>query len=639
MSSGCGDVLSLEDLKTAKKHQTFEAEVITGKAGGVSSGADIDYATNQVTGQTQKTLPAVLRDAGFRPASFTFTTGGTLTVNDADLAVLWPIADGGDGNYYAWKGSLPKTIPAASTPSSTGGVGSSAWDSTDVLAKQAYELASDALNNSLRSGAIVSGIQESIAASNSGQVVLTLNGDETVTSLENDYGVEIDARRGRVFDTSGVQLTTYSNPRDRFVTGEEYLNYVINKMINADGISLSQKVYVWWSGDSTVVGVNAGVWNPAAVGNFYARRYGIKDIKHDTLGHSGKSLYEWGYFYINDENEWAQQASADLLILRWGINDPMLGYSLEQCRSALDRGLSKLRANKTVAQQSIIIMTPNATADTPNGRDEKWYEQLTAMMRSAAKKYQCMFFDTYGLFQDARSGAGKWLDDPYGDGRGIHPNATMSAQIYDKLFEVIYGPVRVINGSSNLFSNNGSSLQFINSSYPPNTFDLGVSWWRGNPADSSWPVDCEIQVERFVDGLVVQKISGYSNENTRVTFSRMGRISENTWSTWRGYQYPISSLLLNSWTVGSSRSATYQKSIDGIVTVSAVLTGGVTTSGTTVLTLPSGFRPKYDISYIPCGTNSAVGLINILANGNVNIQLYPSGSILTLNFSFPALIV
>lgn len=126
MSSGCGDVLSLADLQTAKKHQIFEAEVITGKAGGVATGADIDYATNQVTGQTQKTLPAVLRDAGFRPAPFTFETGGTLGVNDADLAVLWP-GPSGDGNYYAWKGALPKTIPASSTPASTGGVGQTAW--------------------------------------------------------------------------------------------------------------------------------------------------------------------------------------------------------------------------------------------------------------------------------------------------------------------------------------------------------------------------------------------------------------------------------------------------------------------------------------------------------------------------------
>lgn len=63
MSSGCGDVLSLEDLKTAKKHQTFEAEVITGKAGGVAGGGNIDNATNSVTGQVQKTMPAIMRDA------------------------------------------------------------------------------------------------------------------------------------------------------------------------------------------------------------------------------------------------------------------------------------------------------------------------------------------------------------------------------------------------------------------------------------------------------------------------------------------------------------------------------------------------------------------------------------------------
>lgn len=128
MSSGCGDVLSLNDLQIAKKHQIFEAEVITGKQGGVAGGADIDYATNQVTGQTQKTLPAVLRGAGFSPASFNFTTGGTLGVNDADKAVLWPKEDGGDGNYYAWRGSLPKVIPAASTPLATGGISDFAWD-------------------------------------------------------------------------------------------------------------------------------------------------------------------------------------------------------------------------------------------------------------------------------------------------------------------------------------------------------------------------------------------------------------------------------------------------------------------------------------------------------------------------------
>ena len=118
MSSGCGDVLSLADLQTAKKHQIFEAEVITGKSGGVATGADIDYATNQVTGQTQKTLPAVLRDAGFSPVSWDFSTGGTLTIADRDKVVYDPVSK----TWYSYAGTLPVVIPASFNP-----VGNTNW--------------------------------------------------------------------------------------------------------------------------------------------------------------------------------------------------------------------------------------------------------------------------------------------------------------------------------------------------------------------------------------------------------------------------------------------------------------------------------------------------------------------------------
>ena len=118
MSSGCGDVLSLADLQTAKKHQIFEAEVITGKSGGVAGGADIDYATNQVTGQTQKTLPAVLRDAGFSPVSWDFSTGGTLTVGDRDKVVFDPVSK----TWYSYAGTLPVAVSAGFNP-----VGNADW--------------------------------------------------------------------------------------------------------------------------------------------------------------------------------------------------------------------------------------------------------------------------------------------------------------------------------------------------------------------------------------------------------------------------------------------------------------------------------------------------------------------------------
>ena len=111
----CGDVLSLEDFQTAKKHQIFEAEVITGKAGGVAGGANIGTATNPVTGQTQQTMPSILADLGFDVQSWTSSTGGVLAsanhvfLNDTPGSL-------GLGDYYAWGGAFPKTVPAGTDP-------------------------------------------------------------------------------------------------------------------------------------------------------------------------------------------------------------------------------------------------------------------------------------------------------------------------------------------------------------------------------------------------------------------------------------------------------------------------------------------------------------------------------------------
>lgn len=141
MSSGCGDVLSLEDLKTAKKHQLFEAEVITGLQGGVAGGASIDYATNQVTGQVQKTMPAVLRDVGFTPVSWDFSTGGTLTITDRDKVVYDPVSK----TWYSYAGTLPVTVPAGFNP-----VGNADWTpQTDPNLRNDLLSTSDTLGDAL----------------------------------------------------------------------------------------------------------------------------------------------------------------------------------------------------------------------------------------------------------------------------------------------------------------------------------------------------------------------------------------------------------------------------------------------------------------------------------------------------------
>lgn len=111
----CGDVLSLEDLQTAKKHQIFEAEVITGKVGGVASGADIATATNAATGQVQKTLPQILSEIGFKPGTGDFATGFTVMPGQRDYAWFDPVSK----NWYSYLGVIPTigyVVPPLTNP-------------------------------------------------------------------------------------------------------------------------------------------------------------------------------------------------------------------------------------------------------------------------------------------------------------------------------------------------------------------------------------------------------------------------------------------------------------------------------------------------------------------------------------------
>ena len=114
------ELLTVSDLEIAKKHDTFHSEVITGKAGGVETGANIDTATNAVTGQTQTTLPKILLDIGMKVQSWPASIGGTLT----DLAQVFLNdieGSAGKGNYYAWSGEFPKFVAAGLDPATTAG--------------------------------------------------------------------------------------------------------------------------------------------------------------------------------------------------------------------------------------------------------------------------------------------------------------------------------------------------------------------------------------------------------------------------------------------------------------------------------------------------------------------------------------
>lgn len=241
MSSGCGDVLSLADLQTAKKHQIFEAEVITGKSGGVATGADIDYATNVVTGQTQKTLPAVLRDAGFSPVSWDFSTGGTLNDGDRGKVVYDPVSK----TWYSYAGLFPVTVPAGFNP-----VGNADWmpqtdpslsDRVDTLEGKISVLADKTVDwvtpdQFKLSGAVDDTAAFTAAFAASKRIKLMartyyVNADTIITRSDDVYIIgEGSAHTKIVANSAGSKLIG--------LDGAEGLNYTVRQRISIQGVTL-----------------------------------------------------------------------------------------------------------------------------------------------------------------------------------------------------------------------------------------------------------------------------------------------------------------------------------------------------------------------------------------------------------------
>lgn len=365
MSSGCGDVLSLEDLKTAKKHHTFEAEVITGLTGGVAGGAPIDYATNQVTGQVQKTLPAILRDAGFRPAPFTFVTGGTLNVGDSDMAVLWPISAGGDGQYYIWKGAYPKTIPASSTPDSTGGVSASGW----------LPLGDITLRGDLESSAPGKGVDLVYGAASDVELAVT-NGN--VTALNT------------------------------LVESRNYAKYTkaaeLAKLLGA-GSTFSIDCF----GDSTMWGAtpgNTGVQNtfnpPAVLRTTITNLYGAT-LTVNNMGISGTTMAQMLAGTDGSGSTFATKVAstaATLIYCNHCINDSQLNNDIHQYRLNVIEFVRLCRLNNKVP----VLVTPNTNPAVPSAAiiDEvksKRLRNYVIVMRQAAHDLDVDLVDNFYYFE------------------------------------------------------------------------------------------------------------------------------------------------------------------------------------------------------------------------------------------------
>ena len=312
------------------------------------------------------------------------------------------------------------------------------------------------------------------------------DGNYLVTSLVNNLGAKITGSGVIVKSIAGgTQQLNTGIDRYNYIFGQEYLSHVQNAKLSEFFVPIK----VIWSGDSTTDGV--GVTAEYTISSIFSRMCevsGVSTVQSINAGHSGATTEQWRTLYLPAD----LAANPDLYIIRWGINDP--GWLKNGTTPPLDSGdtypnrrdisdfetslrtaLSTIRASKTQAQMSIILMSPNPTSDTPNGRDEKWYEQVRKVYAQAARDYKCAFIDTYGLWLDSRGAAGVYMDDPFADGRAIHPLGVFNLNIVEKVFDLTFNKALLTKISDSHLYNKSSVDILPLFSANPSTYNEGLT--------------------------------------------------------------------------------------------------------------------------------------------------------------------
>jgi lysophospholipase L1-like esterase len=339
------------------------------------------------------------------------------------------------------------------------------------------------------------------------------------------------------------------NDKHRIVYGTEYLSSFHKKVMSGTATKVVLSGDSTTAGDSTTTGFKLNELLTELTG-----KIGLPNITYVNNGQSGKHTGQWETTYVNND----LTANPDVLILRWGINDPYYkkngamgtdgAYQTEKAirrdvddyKNSLRNGLSTIRSSRALSSLSIVLMSPNSTNDTPNGRDASWHESINQVIKEAAREFQCCFIDTYAMTKDAIN-AGDWMDNPYGDGRHIHPNNVGNIWITSAIAEVLF-PLT-------LRLKYGSTLGTLEAVIAPT---LNNSWVNYDTANG--------------------------------------------------------------------RNPGYYKDQMGIVHLQGMIKGGTTTANTNMFVLPVGYRPSKAV-WFPVATNTGFGTLSIdSATGIVAFQ-------------------
>lgn len=331
---------------------------------------------------------------------------------------------------------------------------------------------------------------------------VSLSGDYLVTAGYNNKGTGLTGG-GRILKTitGGVQqLNSYADTGKTHL-GNEYLHAALLTMSTASPLGIT--IF----GDSTVTNAYFAPGLSTFLTHALARKGIRSTLTITNNGVSGTDVSDWNPLP-------SLGAAMKLLIVKYGINDGMAGVSrLATFAATLRAKLAGIRAatHGGLGSLSIVLVGPNSTSDTPNGRDEVWYEQLREIYVRAARDFGCFYFDTYAYLQDSRHGAGIYMDNPFGDGRAIHPGNLMQMQIWGAVVDAMIpdsvvatfansGPItpgfRVsLNGSQSIPSGVNTRVTFDNTQWNDfNSFNNSGNYFQPT-VPGKYLLECGVNFE------------------------------------------------------------------------------------------------------------------------------------------------
>ena len=258
------------------------------------------------------------------------------------------------------------------------------------------------------------------------------------TSLEHKANEEDVFKKWSVSPVSVFTQFNYD-----YVYGLENLYHLHMK------VGRHEECKVIFSGDSTTFGyglANSTFYAPNNIFKYTCFKEGLFCVDTINKGQSSMCTEHWNRTFV--QNEIIEEP--DCIVLRWGINDPSYDNDLNllpengsnydirrnanDFKVSLESGLQKLRNWKDVSGLTIILMTPNATSNDLSFRNESWHESINPIIRDLARKYKCVFIDTYRYLQDVRNVP---FMDIIGDGH-MHPLDMMNIWINDLLFDTCF---------------------------------------------------------------------------------------------------------------------------------------------------------------------------------------------------------